>query len=85
MILIPMLHFKDVLKTVLYDQPNEREQVDVPNMIYYSGTACSYMVEKFGMVHLSAGDLLRAERELLIKLGLVRTLKIYIDVNEHHS
>jgi len=26
------------------------------------GTACSYMVEKFGMVHLSAGDLLRAER-----------------------
>ena len=26
------------------------------------GTACSYMVEKHGMVHLSAGDLLRAER-----------------------
>jgi len=26
------------------------------------GTACTYMVEKLGMVHLSAGDLLRAER-----------------------
>ena len=27
------------------------------------GTACEYLVEKHGMAHLSAGDLLRAERK----------------------
>jgi len=27
------------------------------------GTVCSHLVEKYGFVHLSAGDLLRAERD----------------------
>ena len=34
----------------------------IANKSKKTGTACSYMVEKHGMVHLSAGDLLRAER-----------------------
>ena len=27
------------------------------------GTVCSHLVEKYGFIHLSAGDLLRAERD----------------------
>ena len=27
------------------------------------GTVCSHLVKKYGFVHLSAGDLLRAERD----------------------
>ena len=40
-----------------------------PNVVFVlggpgagKGTQCSRMVEQFGYVHLSAGDLLRAER-----------------------
>jgi signal recognition particle GTPase len=45
------------------------ESVKVPNVIFVlggpgagKGTQCAKMVEKYGYVHLSAGDLLRAER-----------------------
>lgn len=33
------------------------------------GTQCSMLVEKFGLVHLSAGDLLRAERSRWVGSG----------------
>ena len=44
------------------------------------GTQAKRLAEKFGMVHLSSGDILRAERSSGSKLG--RKLKTYMDAGE---
>jgi len=54
------------------------------------GTQCAHIVERFGFVHLSAGDLLRAEREkggpvgemidTLIREGQIVPIKVTLDL-----